>query len=124
MDVPGTQRASFQIGERLERDLAAFQTPPPAPDDACEKASMTVSSLARGRDRLNDDSVPTSYGHRDALVRGYVHEGVILMRRGGDRTSSALLRTRGLRIRAAARPDADRTEDQRARHGHIREFCG
>jgi hypothetical protein len=65
------------IGERLERDLAAFQTPPPAPDDACEKASMTVSSLALGRDRLNDDSVPTSYGHRDVLVRGYVHEGVI-----------------------------------------------
>ena len=27
--------------------------------------------------RLNDYSVPTAYGHRDALVRGYVHEVVI-----------------------------------------------
>src|SRR4030088_1208237 len=27
--------------------------------------------------RLNDYSVPTSYGHRDVLVRGYVHDVVI-----------------------------------------------
>src|SRR5271169_4421385 len=39
------------------------------------------------------------------------------MRRGGDRTSSALLRARGLRVRAAALPGADRAEDQRARPG-------
>ncbi len=65
------------IGERLERDLAAFQTPPPAPYDACEKASMTVSSLSLVRYRLNDYSVPTSYGYCDVLVRGYVHEVVI-----------------------------------------------
>jgi hypothetical protein len=45
------------IGERLERDLAAFQTPPP---DACEKTSTTVSSLSLARYRLNDYSVPTS----------------------------------------------------------------
>jgi hypothetical protein len=31
------------IGERLERDLAAFQTPLPAPYDACEKVATTVS---------------------------------------------------------------------------------
>jgi hypothetical protein len=65
------------IGERLERDLAAFQTPPPAPYDACEKASMTVSSLSLVRYRLNDYSVPTSYGYCDVLERGYVHEVVI-----------------------------------------------
>ena len=29
------------------------------------------------RYRLNDYSVPTTYGHRDVLVRGYVHEVVI-----------------------------------------------
>src|SRR5438477_12605794 len=29
------------------------------------------------RYRLNDYSVPTAYGHRDVLVRGYVHEVVI-----------------------------------------------
>jgi transposase len=62
------------IGERLERDLAAFQTPLPAPYDACEKVATTVSSLSLVRYRLNDYSVPTIYGHRDVLVRGYVHE--------------------------------------------------
>ena len=65
------------IGERLERDLAAFQTLPPAPYDACEKVATRVSSLSLVRYRLNDYSVPTSYGHRDVLVRGYVHDVVI-----------------------------------------------
>jgi len=66
------------IGERLERDLAAFRRPlPPAPYDACEKVATKVSSLSLVRYRLNDYSVPTSYGHRDVLVRGYVHDVVI-----------------------------------------------
>jgi hypothetical protein len=65
------------IGERLERDLAAFQTPLPAPYDACEKVPTSVSSLSLVRYRLNDYSVPTTYGHRDVLVRGYVHDVVI-----------------------------------------------
>src|ERR1700716_1024606 len=51
-------------------------------------------------------------------ARARVHpRGGDLMRRGDDRTSSALLRTRGLRIRAAALPGADRAENQRARPG-------
>jgi transposase len=62
---------SETIGERLQRDLAALQTPLPAPYDACEKVSTTVSSLSLVRYRLNDYSVPTAYGHRDVLVRGY-----------------------------------------------------
>src|SRR5712691_416780 len=65
------------IGERLERDLAAFQTPLPAPYDACEKVPTSVSSLSLVRYRCNDYSVPTTYGHRDVLVRGYVHDVVI-----------------------------------------------
>jgi transposase len=65
------------IGERLEHDLAAFQTPLPVPYDACEKVPTSVSSLSLVRYRLNDYSVPTTYGHRDVLVRGYVHEVVI-----------------------------------------------
>jgi len=65
------------IGGRLQRDLAAFQTPLPAPYDACEKVATTVSSLSLVRYRRNDYSVPTIYGHRDVLVRGYVHEVVI-----------------------------------------------
>jgi transposase len=65
------------IGERLVRDLAALQQPLPPPYDACEKVGTRVSSLSLVRYRLNDYSVPTSFGHRDVLVRGYVHEVVI-----------------------------------------------
>jgi len=65
------------IGERLARDLAAFQTPLPAPYDACEKLGTRVSSLSLVRYRLNDYSVPTCFGHREVVVRGYVHEVVI-----------------------------------------------
>jgi transposase len=65
------------IGERLEHDLAAFQKPLPAPYDACEKKPGGVNSLSLVRYRLNDYSVPTAYGHRKVLVRGYVHEVVI-----------------------------------------------
>ena len=52
------------IGERLARDLAAFQQPLPPPYDACEKIGTRVSSLSLVRYRLNDYSVPTSFGHR------------------------------------------------------------
>ena len=65
------------IGERLARDLAAFQHLPPTPYDACEKLGTRVSSLSLVRYRLNDYSVPTSFGHHEVLVRGYVHEVVI-----------------------------------------------
>ena len=65
------------IGERLVRDLASLQQPLPPPYDACEKVGTRVSSLSLVRYRLNDYSVPTSFGHRDVLVRGYVHEVVI-----------------------------------------------
>jgi len=65
------------IGERLQRDLAAFTKPLPPAYDACEKLGTTVSSLSLVRYRRNDYSVPTTYGHRDVLVRGYVHEVVI-----------------------------------------------
>jgi transposase len=68
---------SETIGERLERDLAALQKPLPPPYDACEKVAATVSSLSLVRYRRNDYSVPTSFGHRDVIVRGYVHEVVI-----------------------------------------------
>ena len=65
------------IGERLAHDLAAFQTPLPAPYDACEKRPGNVNSLSLVRYRNNDYSVPTAYGHRQVLIRGYVHEVVV-----------------------------------------------
>ena len=65
------------IAQRLERDLAAFQRPLAPAYDACEKVATRVSSLSLVRYRLNDYSVPTTYGHRDVLVRGYVDDVVI-----------------------------------------------
>jgi transposase len=65
------------IGERLVRDCGALLPLPPAPYDACEKMAGRVSSLSLVRYRGNDYSVPTAYGHREVLIRGYVHEVVI-----------------------------------------------
>jgi len=65
------------IGVRLQRDQAALTKPLPLPYDACEKLVTSVSSLSLVRYRCNDYSVPTSFGHRDVLVRGYVHEVLI-----------------------------------------------
>ena len=65
------------IGQRLQRDLAAFRQPLPPAYDACEKVGTRVSSLSLVRYRLNDYSVPTRFGHAQVLVRGYVHEVVI-----------------------------------------------
>ena len=65
------------IGERFERDRAAFLTLPATPYEACEKVSARVSSLALVRYRCNDYSVPTRHGHLHVLVRGYVHEVTI-----------------------------------------------
>ena len=37
-----------------------------------------MSSLSLVRYRTNDYSVPTEYGHRQVLVKGYVHQVVIV----------------------------------------------
>jgi transposase len=65
------------VGERLERDLAALQPRPPVPFDACDRRPARASSLSLVRYERNDYSVPTAYGHRPVLVRGYVGEVVI-----------------------------------------------
>lgn len=65
------------IGERFERDRAALLPLPATPYEACEKRTAKVSSLSLVRYRANDYSVPTEYGHREVLVKGYVHEVVI-----------------------------------------------
>jgi transposase len=65
------------IGERLARDLACFHELPAAPYDACDKQAGRVSSLSLVRYRGTDYSVPTAYGHREVLVRGYVERVVI-----------------------------------------------
>jgi hypothetical protein len=66
------------IGERLERDRAAFLPLPASVEEACEKRVARVRSMALVRDRANDYSVPTESGHRDVLGKGYVHEVLIV----------------------------------------------
>ena len=66
------------IGERLVFDLAAFKELPAVPLEPCEKRAARVSSTALVRYRCNDYSVPTAFGFRDVLVKGFVDEVVIL----------------------------------------------
>ena len=66
------------IGARLAADLAAFRDLPAVPLEPCEKRAARVSSTALVRYRCNDYSVPTAYGFRDVLVKGFVDEVVIL----------------------------------------------
>jgi transposase len=65
------------IGERMARDQVAFHDLPPTPYDACEKQAGRVSSLSLVRYRGTDYSVPTAWGHREVVVRGYVYDVVI-----------------------------------------------
>ncbi len=73
----GGRKASVVSAGNFERDRAAMLSLPAAPYEACEKISARVSSLSLVRYRSNDYSVPTCYGHREVLVKGYVHEVVI-----------------------------------------------
>jgi transposase len=66
------------IEERFQRDRAAFLPLPASAYEACEQRVARVSSMSLVRYRTNDYSVPTEYGHRDVLVKGYVHEVVIV----------------------------------------------
>ena len=66
-----------RIGQRLERDRQAFLPLPLVPYEACEVQVTRVTSLSLVRYRSNDYSVPTAYGHREVVVKGYVHEVVI-----------------------------------------------
>jgi transposase len=66
------------IGERFERDRAALLPLPAARFEACDKTTARVSSISLVRYRTNDYSVPTRYGHRQVLVKAYVHHIVIV----------------------------------------------
>jgi transposase len=66
------------IAERFERDRAAFLPLPAAGFEACDKTTVRVSSISLARYRTNDYSVPTQFGHRQVLVKAYVHHVVIV----------------------------------------------
>jgi transposase len=65
------------IGARLVRDQAALLPLPATPLEACEIVATQVSSQALVRYRGNDYSVPTVYGYREVVVKGYVDAVVI-----------------------------------------------
>jgi len=65
------------IGERFEKDQERLLPLPAAPYEACDKCSTRVTSMALVRYRTNDYSVPVEWGHREVLVKGFVHEVVI-----------------------------------------------
>jgi hypothetical protein len=66
------------IGERFKRDRAALLPLPAARFEACDKTTVRVSSISLVRYRTNDYSVPTEFGHRQVLVKAYVHRIVIV----------------------------------------------
>ena len=66
------------IAERLAADVSALRTLPSVPLEPCEKRAARVSSTAMVRYRTNDYSVPTAYGYRDVMVKGFVDEVVII----------------------------------------------
>ena len=69
--------AEGTIGERLVADVAAFLPLPAAPFDCCRVVPGRVTSQSLVRLQTNDYSVPVAYGHRDVLIKVYVHDVVI-----------------------------------------------
>jgi transposase len=65
------------IGERFEKDKEMLLPLPATPYEACEKRLTRVTSMSLVRYRANDYSVPVEWGHREVLVKGFVHEVVI-----------------------------------------------
>jgi transposase len=66
------------IGERLVADHAVLRPLPEVPFEPCDKRPAKVSSIALVRYRMNDYSVPTAYGFRDVLVKGFVDKVAII----------------------------------------------
>jgi transposase len=65
------------IGERFQKDAEALLPLPAVRYEPCEKRTTRVTSLSLVRYRNNDYSVPTAFGHREVLIKGYVQEVVI-----------------------------------------------
>ena len=66
------------IGERMAADRAVLRELPAVPLESCEKRTGRVSSTSLVRYRNNDYSLPTIYGFRDVVVKGFVDRVVIL----------------------------------------------
>jgi transposase len=71
-------RHEKRIGERLVADQVVLRALPEVPFEPCDKRPGKVSSTALVRYRMNDYSVPTAYGFRDVLVKGFVDHVAII----------------------------------------------
>ena len=71
------RRHQQTIGQRFEKDKQMLLALPAAPYEACDKRSTRVTSMSLVRYRTNDYSVPVEWGHREVMVKGFVHEVVI-----------------------------------------------
>lgn len=71
-------RHDATIGERLLDDLEAFRSLPSGLFEACETIAARVTSTSLVRYRGNDYSVPTTHGHRQVIIKGFVDEVVIV----------------------------------------------
>lgn len=60
---------------RLTSSVCRF---PAVPLEPCEKPTGRVSSTALVRYSTNDYSLPTAYGFRDVVVKGFADEVIIL----------------------------------------------
>jgi hypothetical protein len=65
------------IGQRFELDRERLLPLPASAYEACDKRSTRVTSMSLVRYRTNDYSVPVEWGHREVLVKGFVHEVAI-----------------------------------------------
>jgi len=66
------------IGARMAADISVFRNDPVGAFEPCEKVATRVSAFSLVRYRTNDYSVPTRYGHREVLVKGFVDEVVVI----------------------------------------------
>ena len=64
------------IGARMAGDTAVFMGLPATPFEPCDKPAR-VSAFSLVRYRGSDYSVPTRFGHREVLVKGFVDAVVI-----------------------------------------------
>ncbi|MFZ4072352.1 MAG: IS21 family transposase [Caulobacterales bacterium] len=69
---------STTIAARMTADIGAFRQDPVGPFEPCEKIASKVSAFSMARYRTNDYSVPTRFGHRDILIKGFVDEVIII----------------------------------------------
>ena len=65
------------IGARMAGDTAVFMGLPATPFEPCDKKPARVSAFSLVRYRGSDYSVPTRFGHREVLVKGFVDAVVI-----------------------------------------------